>query len=85
MIRQVFEAVQTDSRKGDFYNLVQLDMADLGMDHTEEDVIKIPKLHWKNRYTVKPRKLSSYIEYKKIIKTKTKEVRFEKFKEFFPI
>ena len=47
MIRQVFKALKAKSRKGDFYNLVQQDMEDLGIDHTEEDIMKLPKLHWK--------------------------------------
>ena len=39
MIRQVYEVLKTESRKGGFYHLAQQDMSDLK--------ISVPKLHWK--------------------------------------
>ena len=64
MIRQVFEVIKTDSRKGDFYYLVKQDMSDLEIEIPEEDIIKMNKLHWKKfiHRTVKEASLKTLLE-----------------------
>ena len=47
MIRQVFEALKVDSRKGDFVALVKEDIETLNIDLSEEDITLITKLQWK--------------------------------------
>ena len=47
MIRQVYEALKVDSRKGDFVNLIKKDFEDLNIDITEEDIILLKKIEWK--------------------------------------
>ena len=47
MIRQVYEALKVDRRKGDFVNLINKDFEDLNIDITEEDIILLKKIEWK--------------------------------------
>ena len=51
MIRQVYETLKLDSRKGDFVHLIKQDMEDLDLELTEEEIqicTKMPKemLRW---------------------------------------
>jgi hypothetical protein len=48
MIRQVYEALKTESRNGDFVNLVKKDMDELDIGLSEEDIQNTTKLEWKN-------------------------------------
>ena len=48
MIRQVYEALKTESRNGDFVNLVKKDMDELDIQLSEEDIKNTTKLVWKN-------------------------------------
>ena len=48
MIRQVYEALKTESRNGDFVNLVKKDMDELDIQLSEEDIQNTTKLVWKN-------------------------------------
>ena len=47
MVRQVYETLKTDSRKGDFVYLIKQDMKDLDIDLTEEDIEMCTKIQWK--------------------------------------
>ena len=40
MIRQVYEALKSDSRKGDFVYLVEKDIEDIKIDLSEEEIKK---------------------------------------------
>ena len=44
MIRKVFEVLKTDSRKGDFVDLVNQDIKDNDIDLTETDIKNMSKL-----------------------------------------
>ena len=50
MIRQVYEALKIDSRKGDFVDLIMKDLEEVNIDITEEDIILVKKLDWKYMY-----------------------------------
>ena len=47
MIRQVYEVLKTDNRKGDFIDLVNQDIIDKEIDLTEIEIQSISKLQWK--------------------------------------
>ena len=47
MIRQVYETLKTDSRKGDFVYIIKQDMEDLDIELTEEDIQICTKIQWK--------------------------------------
>ena len=47
MIRQVYETLKLDSRKGDFVYLIKQDMEDLDLDLTEEEIQVCTKIQWK--------------------------------------
>ena len=47
MLRKVYEVIKTDSRKGDFVDLVQQDLNDVGLEISENDIENTPKLLWK--------------------------------------
>ena len=75
-IRQVYETLKTDSRKGDFVYLIKQDIKDLEIDITEEDIQMYTKkfIHEK----VKHFALSSLTEENNQ-KTKTKHIQFDRF------
>ena len=47
-MKQVYEALKCDSRKGDFYSLVQKDMKDLNIPCDETMITNYSKSQWKN-------------------------------------
>ena len=47
MLRQVYEVLKTDSRKGDFVDLVQQDLNDVDIEISENEIKHTPKLQWK--------------------------------------
>ena len=47
MIRQVYETLKEDSRKGDFCDLVRKDLEEVEIDFSEEDIMTISKMDWK--------------------------------------
>ena len=50
MIRKVSEVLKTDSRKGDFVDLVNQDIKDNDIDLAETDIQNMSKLQWKKIY-----------------------------------
>ena len=44
MIRQVYKALKTDSRKGDFINLIKQDMEELEIFITDEEIQSVNKV-----------------------------------------
>ena len=78
MIRQVYETLKLDSRKGDFVYLIKQDMEDLDLDLTEEEIQICTKIQW-NKFIherVKYFALFSLTEENKH-KSKTKHIKFE--------
>ena len=61
MIRQVYNTLKEDSRKGDFVFMSDNDREELKIDKTDEDIAEITKNSWK-KY-VKERVMSSALEY----------------------
>ena len=49
-MRQVYEALQQDSRKGDFYNLVKKDLEDLNIQFDEGMIIQYSKNYGKKHH-----------------------------------
>ena len=47
MISEVYSALKEDSRKGDFYQLVQKDLKDLNIEMTDSDIKNHKKSQWK--------------------------------------
>ena len=47
MICQVNEELKTDSRKGDFVNLIKQDMEELDIVITDEEIQSVTKVQWK--------------------------------------
>ena len=47
MIRKVDKALKSESRKGDFVDLVQKDIEDIKIDLSEEDIKNTSKYEWK--------------------------------------
>ena len=47
MIRQHYETLKLDSRKGDFLYLIKQDLEDLDLDLTEEEIQICTKIQWK--------------------------------------
>ena len=79
MIRQVYDALKVDSRKGDFVNLKTKDFEDLNIDITKEDIILLKKSEWK-KYINKIIKENAfeYLVKENNKKSKTKHIYFEK-------
>ena len=48
LIRQVYDELKSDSRKGDFFSLVTKDMRDLKISLSEEEIQSCSKGQWKN-------------------------------------
>lgn len=78
MIRQVYETLKLDSRKGDFVYLIKQDMEDLDLELTEEEIQICTKIQWKKfiHERVKYFALFSLTEENKH-KSKTKHIKFE--------
>ena len=78
MIRQVYETLKLDSRKGDFVYLIKQDMEDLDLDLTEEEIQICTKIQWTKfiHERVKYFALFSLTEENKH-KSKTKHIKFE--------
>ena len=79
MIRQVYETLKEDSRKGDFCDLVRKDLEEVEIDFSEEDIMTISKMDWK-KYVHKKIKDASlkYLVNENKEKNKTKHIIFEK-------
>ena len=81
MIRKVYEALKSESRKGDFVDLVQKDIEDIRIDLSEEDIKNTSKYEWK-KY-VKEKVTEAALEYLTNVnntKSKTKHIHFESLK-----
>ena len=80
MIRQVYEALKGDSRKGDFVSLIKTDMEELSIEITEEEIVSLKKTDWK-KYVNEIIKGTAFVtlvnENKE--KSRTKHIHFEKF------
>ena len=79
MLRQVYETLKSDSRKGDFVSLVKQDMEEVGFEFTEEEIKLMSKVQWKK--LVHETITETAFEYLKETNenmSKTKHIIFEK-------
>ena len=75
MIRKVFDTLKTDSRKGDFVDLVNQDIKDNDIDLTETDIKNMSKLQWKKYVNMKVKETAfKYLISEKKEKSKTKHI-----------
>ena len=81
MIRQVFDALREDSRKGDFISLTNKDKTDLKIDKTDEEIAEMTKVTWKKyvKEMVKSAALESLVQENNT-KEKTRDIQFETLK-----
>lgn len=80
-LRQVYEAMKCESRKGDFHYLVTKDLKDLNIDMSENDIQKHSKKAWKMFITKKVREyvLNHLVEENSKLDN-TKEIIFNELK-----
>ena len=75
MIRKVFEVLKTDSRKGDFVDLVNQDIKDNDIDLTKTDIKNMSKLQWKKYVNMKVKETAfKYLISENKEKSKTKHI-----------
>ena len=68
--KQFYDALKSDSRKGDFYHLVRKDMSETEIMSTEEEIKRYTKTQWKKIVKIKVTELA----FKNLInKNSTKE------------
>ena len=60
IIRQVYDVLKQDSRKGDFLNLVKKDLKHCNIQMTEEEIKIYTKTRWKNLVSNKV-KLTAFV------------------------
>ena len=78
MIRQVYETLKKDSRKGDFVDLVKKDLEEINIDHTEEEIMHMKNIHWKIYVHEKVKDAAfNYLVQENSDKTKTRHISFE--------
>ena len=78
MIRQVYEELKKESRKGDFVNLVKRDMDDLKIEISDDDIQLFTKSQWKKyiHKKVKETALNALLEENRS-KTKDKHIGYD--------
>ena len=78
LLRQVFDALREDSRKGDFISLTNRDRIDLKIDQTNEEIADMTKCMWKKyvKEMVKSAALESLVEENNT-KERTRDIMFE--------
>ena len=79
MIKQVYEALKIESRKGDFVDLIKKDLEEVNIDIKEDDVKLMKKIDWKRyvHHIVKETAFEHLVNENKE-KSKTKHINFEK-------
>ena len=80
-MKQVYEALKCDSRKGDFYSLVQKDTKDLKIQCDETMITNYSKSQWKNlvKKSVKESALKHLTSENSMLEN-TKEIMFKELK-----
>ena len=79
MLKQVFEALKNDSRKGDFVNLTDRDKSSLKINMTDGEIKVLSKWKWKVLLKMKTKHAAfEYLCEENSRKEKTKDVHFEK-------
>ena len=81
MIRQVYEELKNESRKGDFVDLVRRDMDDLNIELSDDEIKLVNKSQWKKyvHEKVKETALNNLLEENET-KTKTKHIQYDELK-----
>ena len=79
MLRNVYETLKTDSRNGDFVDLVQKDFMELNMNFTDKEIEDYSEYQWNFfvNYHIKKKAFSDLVEENQT-EEKTKEIIFKK-------
>ena len=78
MLRKVYEVLKTDSRKGDFVDLVQHDLNDLEIELSENEIQNTTKVQWKRFINIKVKEAAfQYLIAENNEKSKTKHINFD--------
>ena len=81
MLRQTFDVLSIDSRKGDFVALVKKDMQDLEIEISEEEIKSYSKYSWKKFVKRKVREFAfNTLKSQNLKLENTKEIFYEDFK-----
>ena len=81
MIKQVFQALNEDSRKGDFVNLKNKDRIDSEIDLTNDKIEGMSQYMWKKYIKNKSNDAAlKYIKEENITKKKTRDIDFNEIK-----
>ena len=81
MIRKVYTALKSDSRRGDFYHLVVKDMKELEIIFDENKILSYTYIHWKKHIKSKVYDLSlKSLVLENSTKEKTKDIKFSEMK-----
>jgi hypothetical protein len=80
-LRQVYDTLKCDSRKGDFYNLVQKDLKDLDIKLNDKEIQDYSKLKWKTHISQIIKKSAfQYLLQENSELEKTKHIIFDELK-----
>ena len=81
MIRQVYDTLKGDTRKGDFISLTNSDRNELNIDISDEDISLISKWSWK-KYVKEKVQIAAltFLVSENESKEKTKYIKFQKLK-----
>ena len=81
IIRQVYDALNEDSRKGDFISLINCDKIDLKIDLTDDEISLISKYSWK-KYVKEKVNIAAfnYLVTENELKEKTKQISYTSLK-----
>ena len=78
MLRKVYEVLKTDIRKGDFVDLVQQDLNDVGLEISENEIENTPELIWKKIVNSKVKEAALLdLVAQNSEKSKTNHIKFE--------
>ena len=79
MLRNVYETLKSDSRNGDFVDLVQKDFVELNINFTDKEIQEYSEYKWKKlvNYHIKKKAFNDLVEENQT-KENTKEIVFEK-------
>ena len=81
MISQVYTVMREDCKKGDFVSLIESDMLDLEINHSDSEIEEMPRASWK-KY-IKEKVISAALTYlvkENNTKDKTKDILFSELK-----
>ena len=80
-LRQVYDTLKCDSRKGDFYDLVQKDLNELNIKLNDKEIQEYSKSKWKTHISnIIKKNAFQYLVQENLELEKTKHINFEELK-----